>query len=53
MTLEVKVCFSCMWVRVLGVGVNGVKEKEREVRVNVLVRENSGCCVNGGLWGEN
>jgi hypothetical protein len=30
-----------------------VKEKEREVRVNVLVRENSGCCVNGGLWGEN
>eukprot|EP00258_Populus_trichocarpa_P037190 XP_024453209.1 pentatricopeptide repeat-containing protein At1g09410, mitochondrial-like [Populus trichocarpa] len=52
-TLEVKVCFSCVWVGVLGAGVDGVKEKEKEVRVNVVVRENGGCYVDGGPWVEN
>jgi len=53
MTLEVKVCFSYVWVGVLGASVDGVKEKEKEVRVNVVVRENGGCYVDGGPWVEN
>jgi len=52
-TLEVKVFFSCMWVGVLGAGVDVVKEKEKEVRVNVVVMENGGCYVDGGSWVEN
>jgi hypothetical protein len=52
-TLKVKVCFSCVWVGVLGAGVDGVKEEEKELRVNVMVRENGGCCVDEGPWVEN
>jgi len=42
-----------VWVGVLGASVDGVKEEEKEVKVNVMVRENGGCCVDGGSWVEN